>query len=66
MGTPPSPDAKLLGADRNSKDPFYTGIGHSSWVLAQRPGMGVMLNPYRGPVTGLLEWSGRALALSLD
>ena len=21
------------------------GIGHTSWVLAQRPGMGVMLNP---------------------
>ena len=23
------------------------GIGHSSWVLTQRPSMGVMLNPYR-------------------
>ena len=24
---------------------FWMGIGHSSWVLAQRPSMGVMLNP---------------------
>ncbi len=23
-------------------------IGHSSWLLAQRPGVGVMLNPYGG------------------
>ena len=35
-----------------SRDSFLRGIGHSSWVLAQRPGMGVMLNPYGEPVTG--------------
>ncbi len=28
------------------------GIGHSSWVLAQRPSMSVMLSPYAEPVTG--------------
>ncbi len=28
------------------REPIRTlGIGHTSWVLAQRPGMGVMLNP---------------------
>ena len=29
------------------------GIGHTSWLLAQRPGMGVILNPYGKPVTGM-------------
>ena len=28
------------------------GIGHTSWVLAQRAGMDVMLNPYGEPLTG--------------
>jgi hypothetical protein len=28
------------------------GIGHSSWVLAQRPGMGGMLSPYGEPRGG--------------
>ena len=26
-------------------DILFKGIGHTSWVLAQRPSMGVMLNP---------------------
>jgi hypothetical protein len=48
------------------QDRPHWGIGHSSCPPAQSPSMGVVLNPYRGPVTGLFEWSGRALALTLD
>ena len=36
----------------------YEGIGHSSWVLAQRPSLGVVLNPRRargGPTASLRE-----------
>ena len=34
------------------------GIGHSSWVLAQRPSTGVMLNPYGEPRDGAQNtWS---------
>jgi hypothetical protein len=33
-------------------DPFVRGIGYSSWLLAQRPSMGVMLNPSRGAPVG--------------
>jgi len=30
------------------------GIGHISWVLAQRPSLGVMLNPQGSSVAGTL------------
>ena len=33
-----------------------TGTGHSSCLPAQRPSLGVMLNPYAEPVTGPM-WS---------
>jgi len=39
------------------------GIGHSSWLLAQRPSMGVMLNPYGEPVTGA---SGMSVSLQAE
>ena len=30
---------------RRDNEEYIRGIGHSSWLLAQRPSMGVMLNP---------------------
>ena len=38
------------------------GIGHSSWLLAQRPSLGVMLNPYGEPVAGP-RWAPQGLHL---
>jgi len=32
--------------------PRYPGIGHTSWVLAQRPSMGVILNRSGQPRSG--------------
>ena len=36
------------------------GIGHSSWVLAQRPSLGIILNPYGEPETGRGHRAGLA------
>ena len=36
-------DVALIRFDDGKKNAF-TGIGHTSWLLAQRPSMGVMLN----------------------
>jgi len=58
-----SPFRRALFAERRRRSPptrahtlsrsnSMLGIGHSSWLPAQRPSLGVMFNPYGEPLTG--------------
>ena len=46
-------DVALIRFDDGKKNAF-TGIGHTSWLLAQRPSMGVMLNTQGCPWRAVL------------
>ncbi|MCS5637955.1 MAG: recombinase family protein [Myxococcota bacterium] len=39
----------------NLVDATREGIGHSSWLLAQRPGMGIILRPRDGRGVGAIQ-----------
>ena len=56
---------KALSADFAETASGEVGIGDSSWVLAQRPSMGVMSNPYAAPRRGIGLGFATLLALVL-